>query len=127
MPFYQIPSVERIRDTLLPNLFNKTKEAVQNKLSQATSVAMIMDIWSSKNMEGYIGLSASFLTDSFESFVCLLALRRIYGRHTGEAIAAEYDIKAREWNVSNKVLTELNIYNGSNIHITFQIFRLFVL
>ena len=65
MPFYQIPSVERIRDTLLPNLFNKTKEAVQNKLSQATSVAMIMDIWSSKNME--------------------------------------------EWNVPNKVLTELNI------------------
>jgi hypothetical protein len=109
MPFYQIPSVERMRDTLLPNLFKKTKEAVQNKLSQASSVAMIMDIWSSKSMEGYIGLSASFVTDSFEPFVCLLALRRIYGRHTGEAIAAEYDAIAREWNIPNKVITEFDV------------------
>jgi hypothetical protein len=59
----------------------------------------ITNIWSLKSMKGYI--------DIVEPFVYLLALRRIYGRHTGEAIAADYVIIARKWKAPNKVLTEL--------------------
>ncbi len=67
-----------------------------------------MDIWSSKSMDGYIGFTCSAVTDEFEKFVVFLGIRKMHGRHTSQAILAEYEQLLQDWKIpSNKVLTNL--------------------
>ncbi len=81
---------------------------VASKLSQCTSLNNIMDIWSSKSIDGYIGFTCSAVTDEFEKFVVFLGIRKMHGRHTSQAILAEYEQLLQDWKIpSNKVSTIL--------------------
>ena len=63
-----------------------------------------MDIWSSKSN---IGFTCSAVTDEFEKFVVFLGIVKMHGRHTSQAIFAEYE-QLQEWKISlNKVSTIL--------------------
>lgn len=69
-----------------------------------------MDIWSSKSMDGYIGFTCSAVSDDFEKFVVFLGVRKMHGRHTSQAILAEYEQLLQDWKIpSNKVLSFMKI------------------
>ncbi|KAK4005798.1 hypothetical protein OUZ56_010922 [Daphnia magna] len=54
IPGYSIATPERMRNTLQTKLHKEIETKVANKLSQCRSLNNIMDIWSSKSMDGYI-------------------------------------------------------------------------
>jgi len=64
-----------------------------------------MDLWSSKTMRGYLGISCTGVTEDYEPFNAFLTLRPMQGSHTGEAIFAEYESVMKDWNITNKVNT----------------------
>ena len=94
-----------MRDQLIVNAYEKTKAAVMKKLVQVTACSIMMDLWSSKSMQGYCGISCAAVTDDYQPFSCLLSINRLEGQHTARAILAEYEEIVEEWKISQKVVS----------------------
>lgn len=86
----------------IPRLHAITVNAVKEKISTCRTVNIILDIWSSKNMAGFVAFNLQGVTKDFEIITCLLSVRQMFGRHTGEAILAEFEDVLREWGISIK-------------------------
>ena len=54
-------------------------------------------------MDGYLRVSCNGVTDDFEPFSALLAMHKISGRHTGDAIFSLYQSTLKNWRISEKV------------------------
>ncbi|KZS20284.1 Uncharacterized protein APZ42_013065 [Daphnia magna] len=117
-PDYKIPSPEKLRK-LIDELFEETKAALRDKLERVNSTSIIMDLWSSKTMRGYLGISCTGVTEDYEPFNASLSLRPMQGRHTGAAIFAEYESVVKEWNITNKVIRVMTD-NASNMKSAFS-------
>ena len=108
MPDYKIPSPETVRYTNLPQIFKAAKERIFRKLAACVSFSIIIDIWSSKSMLGYIGFSCSAVTADFEIVNCFLGIWQMFGSHTSQAISAEYEEMVKEWNLTDRPVR--NVY-----------------
>ena len=54
-------------------------------------------------MVTYFGVSCNCVIDDFEPFSALLAMHKMSGRHTGDAIFSLYQSKLKDWRISAKV------------------------
>lgn len=90
--------------TLIPILYEKTKAAVSALLDSTYTYSIKMDIWSSKFMVGYRGISVSAVTSNYIPFPCFLSIREMPKSHTAATIFAEYEHVMEEWNLSKKVI-----------------------
>ena len=97
---YQLPSVSRMRNKLIPSVMDKTRLEVMKILQASTSLTIILDIWSSKNMFGFIiGFTCMCVNKEFERRMVFLGVKKMTERHTAENILAEYDQVLRDWNI----------------------------
>lgn len=103
MPGYDIPSYERLRDTLIPERYQELREEITRLIDTSYSCSIILDIWSSPSMKSYLGVSCSFVTETFVPFTCFLTLKEMPKHHTAAAIFAEYEAIMEEWKISKKV------------------------
>lgn len=92
-----------MRDTLIPKQKQEICHYIRNMLQDVNSVSVMMDLWSKKNMEGFIGVSICGVTKSYSPFNMLLASRQVIGRHTGERIIAKYEDIIKSWGLEKKV------------------------
>ena len=106
-PTYKRPTVWRLRNELIPNEYQRLKKILEMKISQCSAVTLIVDIWSSKKMCGYIGFTIEGVTSSYEIFTAFLCIRQMFGKHTGEAILAEFEDVLREWKLKIKVVSKI--------------------
>ena len=67
------------------------------KISECAALSIILDIWSSKNMLGFIGFSCQGVSSTFEPFNAFLTLKQMKGSHTAQAIVAEYEHVVEMW------------------------------
>lgn len=98
-----MPCYEKMRDTLIPEKQKHTKDFIGKKLQEVDHLCVHIDLWSSKSMDGYLGLSVAGVTRAFVPFKYYLACRNIKGRHTGQSILAEYEDIVQSWGLQNKV------------------------
>lgn len=112
---YSLPSVHVMRNVLIPARYAKVKQLIKDKLSACTAITIILDIWSSKSMVGYIGFTCSGVLKTFEPFRCFLAIRKMVEKHTGEAIISEYEDVLEEWGIpiSKVKIFNIKLYNVS--------------
>ncbi|KZS04125.1 Uncharacterized protein APZ42_032962 [Daphnia magna] len=87
IPGYSIPTPERMQNTLPTKLHKEIETKVANKLSQCRSLNNIMDIWSSKSMDG----------------------------HTSQAILAEYEQLLQDWKIPSNKVSRIMTDGGSNM------------
>lgn len=106
--------METVRYKYLPEVYSKARQTIQNKLKDAAVVCIILDIWSSKNMMGFIGFSCSTVTNDFERQNMFLSMRKLEGRHTADKIFAEYQDTLEEWSISSVKVPYLEF----TIHLT---------
>lgn len=97
MAGYKIPSTERMRNVMLPKLAAATKQRSLELLKSCTSFNIILDIWSSKQMMGYIGFKCQAVTQDYELVHVFLGIKHMPGRHTAASVFAEYEQIIEEW------------------------------
>jgi hypothetical protein len=93
---------QAVRDTVR-KLFEVKKGAIAGQLDKAiTRISFSFDMWTSPNRYAFLGLHAHYLDTSFQVQSRLLALRRVWGAHSGETQATilhdvfgEYGIRDR--------------------------------
>ncbi len=100
---YQLPSYERMRETLIPHLYEEVATTVKKRLASSPACSVMMDLWSFKSMEGFLGVSCSAVTCDCEPFTTFLSLREMPKNHTASAIFAEYESVIEDWEISKKV------------------------
>ena len=93
-----------MRDTLIPEKQRKTKEFIAKKLENVSNLCAHIDLWSSKSMDGYLGLSVSGIDKNFVPFKAYLACCHVQGSHTGKRILSEYEDIVQNWGLQNKVI-----------------------
>ncbi|GAV08301.1 hypothetical protein RvY_18016 [Ramazzottius varieornatus] len=106
----QWPIRHRIVRTLLPRQHRKIKEKLQSLLTKAVADAINLDIWSSKRMRGYRGISVHFIDEKFR-------LRNLSPRMP-EILNLAVEVIA-DFNLQHKVFY-VGTDNGSNIVAAFK-------
>ncbi|KAM5527288.1 transposase-like protein [Fusarium oxysporum f. sp. phaseoli] len=86
-------SRQSVRDTMR-KLFEVKKGAISCQLEMAvTKISFSFDMWTSPNRYAFLGLHAHYLDASYQVQSRLLALRRVWGAHSGDNQATTiYDI-----------------------------------
>lgn len=107
---YRLPGVERMRNQLIPEAEQMTKLAVLKIINKATSFTIILDIWSSRNMMGFIGFTIIVVTRDFERHTLFLCVRQMHGKHTADNILAEFEAVIQEWGISRSKVPFLNSF-----------------
>lgn len=70
VPTYNIPSYEKMRDTIIPSIYERTAEVVKTVLKSWDVVTIMLDLWSSNSMAGFMGVSCSSVTADYVPFTC---------------------------------------------------------
>ncbi|KAK4013504.1 hypothetical protein OUZ56_026058 [Daphnia magna] len=94
MSGYKLPSTERMRNVMLPKLVAATKQRSLELLKSCTSLNIILDIWSSKQMMG---------------------IKHMPGRHTAANVFAEYEQIIGEWQIPFQSISQDKTDGGSNV------------
>ena len=89
---YKFPSYERMRDTLIQNLYEEVTTKVKKRLASSPTFSVMMDVWSSNAVEGFEGLSCSVVTCDYVTFTTFLSLHEIPKNHTAAAVFVEYEL-----------------------------------
>ncbi|EXA32070.1 hypothetical protein FOVG_16646 [Fusarium oxysporum f. sp. pisi HDV247] len=86
-------SRQSVRDTMR-KLFEVKKGVISSQLQKAvTRISFSFDLWTSPNRYAFLGLHAHYLDASYQVQSRPLALRRVWGSHSGDNQAATiYDI-----------------------------------
>lgn len=105
---YKLPSVERMRNSLIPNIVDRTKQKAMAIIDQCTCFTIILDIWSSKNMDGYIGFQLIGVSKYFERYHIFLGVKKMTERHTANNVLAEYESMVQRWNIPIKLISNVS-------------------
>lgn len=109
-PSYKIPSRATINGHI-DKLNDETRGPIVEQLQNA-AVALTSDIWTSLSTDGYICLTAHYLTKNWELCNRLIATRIIEDRHTGIKIAKVQEGLTTEFGI--KEVSVLVTHNASN-------------
>lgn len=113
-PNYQFPSEKRCKK-LLAEGYNQTKEVLISKMEkEVISCSLTMDLWTAKNRSGYLGVTCSFIDDSFQLCEMTLAIQYLPYPHTANNIVELLNRIIHEWKLDGKILT-ITTDNGSNM------------
>ncbi|VDI47048.1 Hypothetical predicted protein [Mytilus galloprovincialis] len=87
---YQVPSRKHLSSKLLHEKSVEIKNNLVNTLKRAESVCLTIDLWSSRQMRGFLGITGHFILDWAMKSV-MICCKRFKGRHTAESIRSEYE------------------------------------
>ncbi len=101
-PKYQVPSRKHFTTKLLPQTMDATRAKLQQLLSKSQVVCVTVDLWSSRQMRSYFGMTAHFVVD-WQLRSAMLSCTRFHGSHTGYAIADEFEKTIASFNLTKKI------------------------
>src|ERR1700723_2839417 len=110
----QWPGRLTIKRTILPKTEKRIKADLIVLLKEATVVAIALDIWSSKRLRGYMGMTVHFVDKSYRLRSFLLGCPRFEGKHTAEEIFNLAATVVLEYGIEQKI-HYVATDNGSNV------------
>ena len=114
-PGYTVPSRKHI-SKLMFDRFVRGKTLLADKLqSDAFSLALTTDIWTSSSTEAYISLTCHFLTSQWEFVDCVLATRSFPDHHTGENISCSIKEVLAAYKIADSSVSSIVHDQGSNM------------
>lgn len=103
-PSCVMPSRKTLSQSLLPLLYGDILEKVRLVIAtEAEYVTLTTDTWTSNCTEGYMAVTAHFITNNWELKSFLLECFSFTERHTAENLRNELVRVANDWNISRKV------------------------
>ena len=101
-PRHQVPSLKHLTSKLLPAKITKTQAHLMARLKKADKVCATIDLWSSRQMRSYFGVTGHFIVDwALESV--MLGCIRFRGSHTADAIAEQFSTTAATYDLNDKI------------------------
>ncbi|XP_044573520.1 E3 SUMO-protein ligase ZBED1-like [Drosophila ananassae] len=105
-PRYKLPSRTHLRDTVLPNQYDRLKIVLISVLDKIDFLALTTDLWTSRANEGYITITCHFVWTGAKLISAVLATRQLVTstNHTAPNIAETISSVLTEWAIASKVV-----------------------
>ena len=101
-PGFKIPTEERCK-VMIQNSYNWTRDNLQELLkSDANTVNITTDIWTSCRNDSYIGVTISWLNQNMELNETLISIKLLPSPHTSENIQICLESILEMWNLKEK-------------------------
>lgn len=102
--------------------FSEMKGDIKTTINEQDRVSLTVDIWTDRNMRGFLGVTAHFLSTSpLKPQSLLLACTRFKGSHTGEHISEALETVCAEYSIKQKISYVISD-NAANMLRAFTIF-----
>lgn len=101
-PLYKLPSRKCVK-AMVEERYQKNKKKAAEDLKKATAVSLTADMWTSRNMDAYLGVTCHYLSDSLDLSTVLLGVQYFPTTHTAAHIAEAASGLMTEWGITNKV------------------------
>ena len=112
-PAFTIPTRKTISTKHLPEIHTTLQQKLKTALRKADHVCLTIDIWTSRDMRSYLGVTCHY-TEDRHLRSGMLACKRFRGRHTAENIQEEYEDIIETFDLQGKV-SGVNSDNASNM------------
>ncbi|KAK7882934.1 hypothetical protein WMY93_029108 [Mugilogobius chulae] len=121
-PGYVLPSRKALKKMII-DLYDKTKEKTKEALKNAESVCLTTDMWSSINMDGYIGVTGHFVTPESKLATVILGVSQFQQSHTAQNIAESQKLLMEDWGIKEKVQCMVTD-NAANMKLSVQLLNI---
>ncbi|CAG4995315.1 unnamed protein product [Parnassius apollo] len=112
-PSYKLPSRQRIRYDLMPELYQCAKLQLASMLENIKNLALTADMWSNQNMDCFLTVTIHFFNQNIlKSYV--LTTCDVPTSHTGENFAEIMTDLLTEWKILRKI-SAIVTDNGINM------------
>ncbi|VDI11014.1 Hypothetical predicted protein [Mytilus galloprovincialis] len=101
------------------HVFGVQGQSFTFKRKRAESVCLTIDLWSSRQMRGFLGITGHFILDWAMKSV-MICCKRFKGRHTAESIRSEYEEVVTSFEIGFKIAAIVSD-NASNMVKAFSI------
>ena len=117
-PQYSMPTRKYLKKQVT-NHYSTLYAHIKSQLMQCSQVCLTLDIWSSRQMRSYLGVTCHFIAD-FKLQSLMLACRRFMGSHTGDEIATHFEEIVESFDLTGKVFYVVTD-NASNMTRAFHL------
>jgi hypothetical protein len=113
-PAFTMPCQETVKNIIYEAFNYSFPQLKEILLTQTTSVSLTMDLWTARNRQGYLGVTCSYINQSFK--MCEFTLDIAYVRYPHTAIHIKDTLESilNEWDIREKVFT-ITTNNASNM------------
>ncbi|MGH0164354.1 UNVERIFIED_CONTAM: hypothetical protein FKN15_061982 [Acipenser sinensis] len=99
---FTMPSMNHISQKLIPQLTASVQDQLRSQMQQAQDLCLTTDLWSSRDMRSFIGITGHFILDYTLQSV-MLACQHFKGKHSAENSFRMYEEMMACYNIANKV------------------------
>lgn len=97
---YRMPSRKYFTERVIPDMFDNVSSKLRDIVADACSVAFSCDTWTTDNTtESYFGLTAHWLSESFQRNSYVLNCTKFEGSHTAVNLLSTFDKAIVYWNI----------------------------
>ncbi len=93
-PQFSLPSRKHLSTNLLSKKYSVLKKQIIKRLEAVKHVHLIINIWSSRQMRSFLGITGHYITDEWKLESVMVSCNRMAGCHTGENILQSYEVKS---------------------------------
>jgi len=112
-PQFIVPGERKIR-MMIAQSYSYNKDKLIQLLKTAKSVSLTTDLWSSRSKHGYLGLTATWISQNFEIIDVLLEISYFPALHIAKAIANTIKKAIQKWKIENNIVSIVTD-NGANM------------
>ncbi|KAG7154728.1 Zinc finger BED domain-containing protein 1-like 4 [Homarus americanus] len=119
-PMFTMPSRKHLSSVLLPQHSTTVQTRLKTQLQEVQNLCLTIDMWSSRDMWSFIGVSGHFILDLTMNSI-MLVCHRFNGSHTSDNIYDMYQETVASYDVGSKVTTIVTD-NAANMVKAFTLF-----
>ncbi|GET02276.1 zinc finger BED domain-containing protein 1-like [Rhizophagus clarus] len=113
-PAFVVPSQETIRN-MIYETFNYTLPKLKTLIkNEAISISLTLDLWTSRNKQGYLRVTCSFINSKWKLKELTLTIEYVCYPHTAANIRETLELVLKDWDIRDKIYA-ITTDNGSNV------------
>ena len=107
------PDYRTFVNGLLPKVMQEIHEKILSKLNQATSISLITDIWTNKQLKDFIAVVASIINSKFQKELVVIGFSRMPGKHNAENVKKAVEVIVNKYEFDKNKIS--SIRNNRNL------------
>ncbi|XP_037124783.1 E3 SUMO-protein ligase ZBED1-like [Syngnathus acus] len=114
-PRYEVPNRKYFSQVAIPNLYEKRRTKLETDMAAVRHYALTTDMWFSRTMEPYFGVTVHFISDDWSLQSHCLQTSYFPEDHTGELLAAGLQEALESWGLSEEKLVAITTDDGEKV------------